>query len=365
MKAKFFLKKTLEEEILKRTEAEESIFEKIGSEKLRLKNFIFSLIRKHSSQKIRINICTYRQMLKKIFCSQKDFSVDYITYILEKDPLIPIELFPEADHDEIFYFLRITIISAFKEIFDEKDFKGRWKEYEIIRKEVGKNFSFNIFSNTFKLYGFESIVYPDTGIFPDFLSLPKVLKDGNYKCILDIGAFIGDTAYCFYRCFNPQKIYAFEPNPHTFVILEKNIRLNKMQECVIPIQEGVGLKEGFLYFKKAAEISRFVDEENGTIRAKVTTVDNFVQKNNIKKVDLIKMDIEGGEFDALKGAIETIKRDKPTLLIAIYHKGEHFFEIPGWLKRILPEYSLRFISMNGSSPTFDRYIAAFVGDVGT
>ncbi|MEM3394205.1 MAG: FkbM family methyltransferase, partial [Candidatus Methanomethylicia archaeon] len=80
----------------------------------------------------------------------------------------------------------------------------------------------------------------------------------------------------------------------------------------------------------------------------------------IKKVDLIKMDIEGAEFDTLKGAVKTLKRDKPDLLVAIYHKGEHFFEIPGWLKKQVPEYNLRFLAFNEASPIIERFVAASV-----
>jgi hypothetical protein len=48
------------------------------------------------------------------------------------------------------------------------------------------------------------------------------------------------------------------------------------------------------------------------------------------------------------------------LLIATYHKGEHFFEIPGCIKKLVPQYNLRFIAMNGASPVIERYIGASI-----
>ena len=80
----------------------------------------------------------------------------------------------------------------------------------------------------------------------------------------------------------------------------------------------------------------------------LTTIDDFVREKNIPKVDFIKMDIEGAELDALKGAINTIKTFKPKLAICIYHKPEHFYEIPTFIKSIVPEYKIWLL--NNESP---------------
>lgn len=76
-----------------------------------------------------------------------------MNYVYEKNPDIPAELL-EKDKKEVLYFLKIYFTLAFKEGLDENDFEGRWKKFEKIRKEVGKKLKFNIFTNTFSLYGF-------------------------------------------------------------------------------------------------------------------------------------------------------------------------------------------------------------------
>lgn len=60
-----------------------------------------------------------------------------------------------------------------------------------------------------------------------------------------------------------------------------------------------------------------------------------------KKCTFLKMDIEGSELNALKGAAETIKKWKPRLAICIYHKPEDIIEIPLYVKKLVPEYKLK------------------------
>ena len=77
--------------------------------------------------------------------------------------------------------------------------------------------------------------------------------------------------------------------------------------------------------------------ENGSNVVIVDSIDNVCGKD---RVTFIKMDIEGSEAKALRGAEKTIRRDKPRLAISIYHKPEDYFEIPFLIKEMVPEYKL-------------------------
>lgn len=326
----------------------------------KISNLINFFIRRVTTQKMRLLLQEIQDSQKKIFYSSKLNGIDYLTYILSKRSLIPYELFPKKDAEEIKYFLKVMILSALLERLNLKDFEGRWEKFEEIRKEVGKNIKFNPFLNQFCLYDFKSVVYPDTGVFPDNLCL-SIFRKSNKKVCFDLGAFIGDSAFVISKFFDSSLVYAFEPDPANFTILKKNILLNKLRKRVFPIALGVGLKDGLFFLKKGGESSKILKKgSKDDIKVKVVSIDSFVKKKKIEKVDFIKMDIEGLEFDALKGGVKTLKRDKPDLLIAIYHKGEHFFEIPAWLKEVVPQYNLRFLAMNGASPIIERYIAASI-----
>ena len=77
--------------------------------------------------------------------------------------------------------------------------------------------------------------------------------------------------------------------------------------------------------------------KNGTEFVPVDTIDHVCASD---KVTFIKMDIEGAELEALRGAADVIRRDKPKLAISIYHKPKDYFEIPFFVKELVPEYRL-------------------------
>lgn len=70
----------------------------------------------------------------------------------------------------------------------------------------------------------------------------------------------------------------------------------------------------------------------------MTTIDDFCKSNGILP-DFIKMDIEGSELDALKGAKNILIKKRPKLAICLYHKNQDMWEIPLYLKEIVPDYN--------------------------
>lgn len=77
-------------------------------------------------------------------------------------------------------------------------------------------------------------------------------------------------------------------------------------------------------------------EQNFTVDA--ISIDEYVSENNIEKVDFIKMDIEGAEMKALKGAEQTLIKHRPQLAISIYHSNNDMQDIPIYLHNILKNY---------------------------
>lgn len=164
------------------------------------------------------------------------------------------------------------------------------------------------------------------------------IKDG--EVFVDGGAYTGDTIRELIkkaRCQNRRvkKIVAFEPNSNTYQILKDSFKKQKRIEIV---NKGLSEKDDVLLFWEQGNASKFTkDEEIATTRVPVTNIDAMP---SCRKATFIKMDIEGAELDALKGARETILRNHPKLAICIYHSNEHMVCIAEYIHELVPKYKL-------------------------
>lgn len=163
-------------------------------------------------------------------------------------------------------------------------------------------------------------------------------KDG--QAIFDCGASIGDTALAFRVWYPNSPIYSFESTKENFEYLNKNIQVNNFQNIFI--------NKSFLYSKTGKynfneNIYKIVAEDTGAFMDTLS-LDDYVEKKDIKNIGLIKFDIEGGEQEALKGTIKTIKSQKPILAIPIYHLEDDTSAIPKFLLELdMPmEFSLKW-----------------------
>jgi len=140
------------------------------------------------------------------------------------------------------------------------------------------------------------------------------------KDIIDGGAFTGDSAIDFIK-YNPNKIYSFEPTSESFNILNQIKNKN-----IIPIKKGLGEKNKTIKICYCGSGSTLLTSDAGSESIEIVTIDDFVEQNKLNP-GLIKLDIEGYELEAIEGALKTIEKFKPLLIISIYHHPKDFFEI--------------------------------------
>jgi hypothetical protein len=132
--------------------------------------------------------------------------------------------------------------------------------------------------------------------------------------VLDIGAAPGDfSTLCIAK--NAYKVYAFEPEKIQIDILRK---INKLNNGKIEI------------------VQKYCDEVLGD---DTTTIDKFIEENKIKQVNFIKMDIEGAEPKALRGAKNTLKVYRPKLAICTYHNKKDEEDIKNVILEANPDYN--------------------------
>jgi len=118
-------------------------------------------------------------------------------------------------------------------------------------------------------------------------------------------------------------VFAFEPLPENFELLQKNIRLNGL-ERVEASQLAVFSKTGRMNITMAderhnsGESSLVHQVGSEQIQVEATTVDAFCEIKGIRP-DFVKVDVEGAEYDVLMGAADTIRDSRPKLLIELHH----------------------------------------------
>ncbi len=170
-----------------------------------------------------------------------------------------------------------------------------------------------------------------------FQSLLKPTADTLY---VDCGAYDGDTIRLLLRAADQgyRSIVALEPDP---AMLPRLNAISEEQGGKIEIvPKGASDKDGILKFKANGVYSAIVEnctEDDDLISISTTKLDSLLKND---RVSIIKMDIEGGEYDALNGAAEIIANHKPKLAICLYHKVEDFVRIAELLLQLVPEYKL-------------------------
>lgn len=163
----------------------------------------------------------------------------------------------------------------------------------------------------------------------------QLLKPGMF--VIDGGAYTGDTAEIFSGYIGDSgKVYAFEPTEANF----KKLKEKHLQNCEC-IQKGLYDREcnlEFVQFDNNGAANTFAEsalkwgDAKQVLLTPVISIDKFVEDNHIPHIDFIKMDIEGMELSALKGAENTIRKFKPNMAICIYHNaGNDIIDVPDWL----------------------------------
>jgi FkbM family methyltransferase len=152
--------------------------------------------------------------------------------------------------------------------------------------------------------------------------------------LVDCGAYDGDTLRAVAdRKLAVEAVAAFEPDPANFSLLAQTAREllpGAATVCLFPC--GVDASTRQVHFASGQGSSSCVSESGETVIQCVSLDDALPAF----APNLIKMDIEGAEFDALLGARRLIEQHRPGLAISVYHRAEHLLSIPllaaSWLK---------------------------------
>ncbi len=168
------------------------------------------------------------------------------------------------------------------------------------------------------------------------------LKPG--MTVVDIGANLGFfTVIAAHHAGPTGKIFSYEPDPHNFSLLEKNIEANGFKNVAaspLALSDRAGTRE--LFFGDNNTTHSFSDKRGAGKSESVSTdtLDNSLKAQGSPRIDLIKMDIEGAEPIALLGMRETIAKNPELIIFFEYHPnaikrlGNSALEFLGKLKEL-------------------------------
>jgi FkbM family methyltransferase len=171
---------------------------------------------------------------------------------------------------------------------------------------------------------------------------------GEGATILDIGAHIGLFSTIAAKITGVHgKIFAFEPSPATIPVLHQTIRINELDNLITPVNQAMGKEVGKMTFfvsdneadNSNSLVSYKEDRKLNAIETEVNTIDNFVMTKKLSKVNFIKIDAEGAEYDVIRGGAAVFKKYRPNIILAIHpepiaKKGDRMEDIYDFMEQL-------------------------------
>ncbi len=172
--------------------------------------------------------------------------------------------------------------------------------------------------------------------------------------VLDVGASYGEFTRKALK-EGAAKVVAIDPSPRAVTCLRRNLAPEIASGRVILVDKGAWDREEMLDLDVPGNTSprtRVVAETGATSdprksRVPLTTIDSMVSGLGLRRVDFIKMDIEGGVPKALVGAAATLSRFRPRMAICVYHETHHPILIPNLIQAAVHGYRQRTVCYQG------------------
>jgi FkbM family methyltransferase len=157
-----------------------------------------------------------------------------------------------------------------------------------------------------------------------------VVREGSV--VYDIGANAGFFTLMAAKLTGPSgRVFAFEPAPRNCGFIRKHADLNRCRNVSV-FEMAVSSANGDAFFDFGADACQGHLSDQGTLKVFTVTIDSLVYDRSVPAPDVIKIDVEGAEADVLKGALQTLRQSRPTVLLAT-----HSFEARQECRRTLDD----------------------------
>jgi FkbM family methyltransferase len=188
----------------------------------------------------------------------------------------------------------------------------------------------------------------------------RFVKSGDV--CFDVGANVGPLSFALAKRVLPEgRVYSCEPGPFLFQRLLNNIKLNpRYEKFVMPFELGFSDKKEIREWNEdvnnRGNAGFLFQQANQEQLIELTTLDDFVRERGIRNLNFIKIDVEGMEYEVIKGGINTIERFKPILYYetGLTEKGFWAEHLRGQrvilaIERLLQDLGYRFYKMESGA----------------
>lgn len=186
-----------------------------------------------------------------------------------------------------------------------------------------------------------------------------ILSPARIRVAADLGAYNGDTVRELIE-YAPSLscVYAMEPDARNFQKLSAYAAAETRVK-VVPVHVGAWSESTTLLFDKSGNRNASMGvNRSHTLDARPAKLVEVAAEPldrvlNGARVDYVKYDVEGSEYQALLGSQETIRASYPTLLVSLYHRNEDIFALPLAIRSLFPDYRRFYLRRMRGVPAWD------------
>lgn len=174
--------------------------------------------------------------------------------------------------------------------------------------------------------------------------------------VYDLGAHVGFYSLLASKLVgNKGSVFSFEPFPQNVSYLKKHIALNNIKNIIV-LEKGISFEDcrGAFDSPGSSAAGRINDKKSSGLSIEIASIDSLLERKEIAPPNVIKMDIEGGEYNALRGAEKTLKKYDPVIVFAT-HSQRLRNECVRFLQKL--DYTIKPVSPNIDVDKQDELIA--------